>query len=245
MLIDTHCHLLDEPLKDDVDGAVKRAADRMVEFLVVPTVCRADWEVLKALENRKGIITAFGIHPWKASEGVDEALLEEALNGASAVGEIGLDWKVSIPRSVQLDCLETQLRLAGRLRLPVLLHCRGAFSELLELLSFIPPNGGVLHGYSRSPEQMRPFLDMGFCIGFGGAVTRSGARNARASAAAVPDGRFVLETDSPWMGVEGGPSEPSSLPLVASAMAALRGVTPSLIAADTTSTALRVLGRTT
>lgn len=243
MLIDTHCHLLDEPLKTDIDGVLGRAVDHNVECLVVPTVCRADWENLKTLGKRTGILTAFGVHPWKASEGVDETLLEEALAGASAVGEIGLDWKVQIPQALQLNCLETQLRLARKLNLPVLLHCRGAFGELLELLSGIPPPGGILHGYSRSPEQMRPFLDLGFCIGFGGAVTRSGARNARASAASVPDGRFVLETDSPWIGVEGGPSEPSSLPLVACAMAALRGVTPSLIAADTTSTATRVLGR--
>ncbi len=243
MLIDTHCHLLDEPLKTDIDGVLERAADRMVECLLVPTVCRADWEGLKTLENRKGILTAFGVHPWNASEGVDDSLLEKALSGASAVGEIGLDWKVPIPKNVQLDCLETQLRLARKLRLPVLLHCRGAFYELLELLSSIAPAGGILHGYSRSPGQMRPFLDLGFCIGFGGAVTRSGARNARASAASVPDGRFVLETDSPWIGVEGGPSEPSSLPLVASAIAAVRGATPSRIAQDTTSTAMRVLGR--
>ncbi|MFO7626792.1 MAG: TatD family hydrolase [Candidatus Fermentibacteraceae bacterium] len=242
MLIDTHCHLLDEPLRADIDGVVERAADRMVERLLVPTVCRADWEDLKTLGNRKGILTAFGVHPWKASEGVDEALLEEALAGASAVGEIGLDWKVQIPKTLQLDCLEIQLRLARKLDLPVLLHCRGAFGELLELLSSIPITGGVLHGYSRSPEQMHPFLDLGFCMGFGGAVTRSGARNARASAAAVPDGRFVLETDSPWIGVEGGPSEPSSLPLVACAMASIRGVTPARIASDTTSTAMRVLG---
>lgn len=242
MMIDTHCHLLDDPLKADIEGVIRRAADQMVECLLVPTVCRADWEGLKTLEKRKGIITAFGVHPWKASEGVDAALLEETLAGASAVGEIGLDWKVPIPKELQLDCLEAQLRLARKLDLPVLLHCRGAFCELLELLSGIPPRGGILHGYSRSPGQMHPFLDLGFCIGFGGAVTRSGARNARASAASVPDDRFVLETDSPWIGIEGGPSEPSSLPLVAMAIAGIRGLPPSQIAAETTSTARRVLG---
>ena len=242
-LIDTHCHLLDAPIASDIDGVVSRAFDRSVECLVVPSVCGSEWEALKALQKRAGILTAFGIHPWKAAEGVDAELLERSLQGASAVGEIGLDWKVAVPRNLQLDCLETQLRLAGRLDLPVLLHCRGAFGELLELLSSFPPGGGILHGYSRSPEQMRPFLDLGLCIGFGGAVTRSGARNARASAASVPDGRFVLETDSPWIGVEGGPSEPSSLPLVAHAVASIRGVAPVLVASETTSAAMRVFGR--
>ena len=244
MLIDTHCHLLDDPLKADIEGVISRASDRMVGCLLVPSVSRTDWEDLKSLGKRKGILTAFGVHPWKASEGVDEAMLEKALAGASAVGEIGLDWKVAIPRSIQMDCLETQLRLARKLGLPVLLHCRGAFGELLELLSCTLPPGGILHGYSRSPEQMLPFLDMGFCIGFGGAVTRMGARNARASAASVPEGGFVLETDSPWIGVVGGPSEPSSLPLVAGAIAMIRGITPSRIARETTSTAMRLLGRT-
>lgn len=243
MLIDTHCHLLDEPLGSDIDGVIARAAARSVACLVVPTVSGTEWESLGVLGARPGILPAFGVHPWKAGEGLDEAHLEKALSGASAVGEIGLDWKVSVPRNIQLDCLEAQLVLARRLGLPVLLHCRGAFGELLELLERIPPRGGILHGYSRSPGQMRPFLELGLCVGFGGAVTRSGARNARASAAAVPDGMFVLETDSPWIGVEGGPSEPSSLPIVALAIASIRGVPPDRIASETTSTALRVFGR--
>ncbi len=170
-----------------------------------------------------------------------ESLLEEALGHAVAVGEVGLDWKVPVPRSVQLDCLEKQLRIARKLSLPVLLHCRGAFDELRELLQASPPPGAIIHGFSRSPEQMFLLLELGCCIGFGGAVTRGGARNARASAAAVPEDRFVLETDSPWLGIEGGPSEPSSLRLVASAMAAIRGVPFETVALASSKNAGRIL----
>lgn len=242
MLIDTHCHLAHEPLCSRIESVLAGAAAAGVTGFVVPSVSSGDWEAVKAMEAFPGVATAFGVHPWKAFEGVDEPRLESFLNGACAVGEIGLDWKVEVSRQAQLDCLEIQLGLARRIGLPVLLHCRAAMHELLELLGALPPPGAVIHGFSRGPEEMRRFLDAGCVMGFGGAVTRPGAVRARASAAAVPAGAFVLETDSPWIGVEGGCSEPSSLPLVAAAMAGLRHSEAEGIAGVSTATALDLLG---
>jgi TatD DNase family protein len=241
MLIDTHCHLLDEPLCTDVGGVLSRAAAAGVASMVVPTVSSGEWARLAPLENLAGIHTACGVHPWKAGEGVDEPLLKSFLGNSVAVGEIGLDWKVGVSRACQLDCFETQLGIAVELNLPVLLHCRGAFDELLELIRFKPPPGAVLHGFSRSPDLMRRFLDAGCCIGFGGAITRERAASARACARVVPEDRYVLETDSPWIGVKGGPSEPSSLRLVASSMAFLRGVAPEQVHRVSSENAVKVL----
>lgn len=241
MLIDTHCHLTDPPLLPDLDGVLDRAFACSVTAFVVPSVSGNDWPGVRRVDGLRGIRTAYGVHPWKAREGVDEALLEVYLrSNAVAVGEIGLDWKTDVPRSTQLDCLETQLRVARKLGLPVLLHCRGAFEELLEMITSLPPPEAVLHGYSRSPELMRRFLDAGCCIGFGGAVTRKRAVAAGRSAALVPGDRFVLETDAPWIGVEGGASEPGSLPLVARAMAGIRGETPEQVARASTANAARL-----
>jgi TatD DNase family protein len=122
-----------------------------------------------------------------------------------------------------MDCLEAQLILARELGLPVLLHCRGAFDELLELLKAHDPKGSVIPRLQPGSRTDEALPGAGLPLGFGGAVTRAGARSARASACEVPENRFVLETDAPWIDVEGGPSEPSSLPLVARAMAALGG----------------------
>jgi TatD DNase family protein len=229
MLIDTHCHLADPPLFEDLPGVLGRARTAGVERIVVPSSSPDDWERVASLAREPGVAAAFGVHPWKAVSGVDLPSLRVRLTGAVAVGEVGLDWRVDVPRNLQMDCLEAQLILARELELPVLLHCRGAFDELLELLRAHPPRGSVIHGFSRGTGLMRRFLEHGCHIGFGGAVTRAGARSARASAVEVPDDRFVLETDSPWIGVEGGPSEPSSLRLVARAMAYLRGVAPERV----------------
>lgn len=223
-MIDTHCHLADQPLFGDLRGVLERALKAGVKGMVVPSSSGDDWERVASLARKPGVSAAFGVHPWNARTGVDLPSLRSRLAGAAAVGEVGLDWKVDVPRNLQMDCLEAQLILARELGLPVLLHCRGAFDELLELLKAHDPKGSVIHGFSRGPGLMRRFLEQGCHIGFGGAVTRAGARSARASACEVPENRFVLETDAPWIDVEGGPSEPSSLPLVARAMAALRGV---------------------
>ncbi len=240
MLTDTHCHLADQPLFDDLPGVLERARNAGVKAMVVPSSSMGDWERVASLARRPGITAAFGVHPWNAREGVDLPSLRNRLAEAVALGEVGLDWKVDVPRNIQMDCLEAQLILARELGLPVLLHCRGAFNELLELLKAHPPKGAVIHAFSRGPELMRRFLEQGCHIGFGGAVTRAGAGNARASVVEVPEDRFVLETDAPWIGVEGGPSEPSSLPRVAGTVAFLRGVSRKRVEAASSESADRL-----
>ena len=246
-LFDTHCHLTDEPLASDPRGVLARASEAGVEEVLVPASGRASWGAVTAMRDLPGVHTAIGLHPWFAQEGVDKVELEDVLarHSCVAIGEIGLDLAVdSPPADVQIRVLETQLSVACDMDLPVLLHCRKAFTELTDVLkSYLPGLRGLLHAFSRSPEVAEPFLEAGFYIAFGGAVTRPGAARARASAVRVPPERLLLETDAPSIGLDGihvRDMEPRHVRDVAAAVASLRGTTPEAVAGLTTANARRL-----
>ncbi len=178
---------------------------------------------------------------------VDHLAARLASTRAVAIGEIGLDTKISasgLPQ--QLPLLERQLALAVDLDLPVILHCRGAFEELLDAIA---RHGGrlrgVLHAYSRGPELAARFVAAGLHVALGGAVTRGRAKQVRRAAQTIPLGRLLLETDAPAIGLEGIPpeqTEPCHVREVARAVAALRGKAVGSVAAVTTANAEALFG---
>ncbi|PIE53245.1 hydrolase TatD [Candidatus Fermentibacteria bacterium] len=246
-LFDTHCHLFMTPLGNHLDEVLGRSRAAGVERLIIPSTDRDSIYRCLSLKSLPGVSLALGIHPWHADEGVDIPFLRKSIRevGACAIGEIGLDWKAGAAGKLQKTVFRSQLELAGELALPVILHCRNAFEEMLGILSEYELRG-VIHAWSRSPELMGRFLDLGFHISFGGAVTRQGAVRAGKSACQVPSDKFVLETDSPSMGMSGipsGESEPAHLKQVAEAMAARRGVSAELVALQSWRNSVELFGK--
>jgi len=228
-IFDTHCHLFMHPLAEDLPGVFSRAGAAGVDRMLVPAVSRNSWNACVELSGNPGVSCALGVHPWWSEEGVDTGLLRDAVvsSAACAIGEIGLDWKCAADRKEQRTVFQSQLQLAVELEIPVILHCRGAFQEMLELVKDHPVSGAV-HAWSRHPELMERFLEAGLYISFGGAVTVNEAENARASARAVPSNRFLVETDAPSTWLSGNPSggsEPSQIINVVQQMAMLRDQT--------------------
>jgi len=256
-LWDTHCHLTLPPLAGDVDGALRRAREASVTEVVVPAYDVASWADVAALADLPGVRTAFGLHPWVAGAELSAAGpfdmlrtgLEAVLDGGrtAAVGEIGLDFKVEgADRARQIAALDLQLDVAVARDLPVLLHCRGAFEELLALIAARQGRvRGVVHAFSRGPELARRFLDLGLHLAFGGALTRPSAGRARKSAAFAPHDRILTETDAPSIGLDGvspAETEPRHVREIAAALAAVRGVGLEEIAAVTSENARRLFG---
>jgi TatD DNase family protein len=245
-LVDSHCHLSFDPLVADLDGVLGRARERGVDRILVPAYDPDSWPVVRDVATREGVFAAYGLHPWRADEPLEPRALEKALDqGAVAVGEIGLDFKIAEPgRARQLEVLRLQLDLAADRGLPVLLHCRGAFEELLGLLAeYAGRLTGVVHAFSRGPELARRFLDAGMHLAFGGALTRPRARRPRRSAQVAPLERVLLETDAPSIGLDGvAPKdvEPHHVRDVAKALAELRGASIDEIARSTTANAERL-----
>jgi TatD DNase family protein len=262
--IDTHCHL-DAPEFDADRDAVRAAARaRGVEHIVIPAVERAHWSGAIALAQRHGDSYALGIHPLytpRAQE-ADIAALRAVLAERQgdpqlvAVGEIGLDFFVpGLDHERQIWFYEQQIQLARTFGLPVILHVRKSSDRLLKTLRATPVVGGIAHAFNGSAQQAQAFIDLGFKLGFGGAITYDRALKLRDLAVTLPLESIVLETDAPdipphWLyttaeqraaGQPQGRNTSAELPRIAQEIALLRGMPLPALQTATTANARAAL----
>ena len=161
---------------------------------------------LKLARRYPYIRAAMGIHPHECADMADADLAEiERLAGAPeavAIGEIGLDYYYDFaPRDKQRRAFASQLELANKLKLPVIVHDREAHADTLALLREHRP-AGVVHCFSGSVEMLQGVLALDMYIGLDGPVTFKNAKTPQAVAAAVPIERLLLETDAPYLAPE-------------------------------------------
>ncbi len=247
-LVDTHCHLDFPEFNSDRARVLDRAAAAGVEWIVVPG-CGPE-PLRLPFHSRIRLSTAVGLHPhWVASASEAEVLsalraLPErvARERPVAIGECGLDRRPRYVASVALQrrALQFQVELAERVQLPLIVHAVRGLGEVLALLERIRPRrGGVLHAFSGSIESMQRLQRVGFYCGFGAGVLDERARRMRAAASRIQDGRLLLETDAPDQAPEGRGvrNEPATVLQVAHSIAALRGVAPATLAAQSTQNA--------
>ncbi len=269
--IDTHCHLDAREFDADRSAVVARAKAAGVTMQVLPAVAPWNFDAVRELAHEHGLAYALGIHPLCVGDAPDEDLdrLEQALQTHRddprlvAVGEIGVD--LFVPELIairprQEHFYREQLKIARRAGLPVLVHVRRSSDAVLAGLRRIEVPGGIAHAFNGSDQQAARFFELGFRLGFGGAVTFETARQIRRIAAAVPDAAPVLETDSPdipphWLYRTAAERETASPPLpqarnepaqvarIAQSLAQLRGLSLAELAALTRANALAVMPR--
>ena len=264
--IDTHCHLDAPELAPDVDAVRAQARAAGVAHCVLPAVQRSNWDDVRRLAHQHGDSYALGIHPLCTATAADEDLAHLAQALAQhrddprlvAVGEIGLDYFVpGLDPDRQAHFYREQLRLARRFGLPVILHVRRSADKLLKGLREVPGLSGIAHAFNGSVQQAQAFVDLGFKLGFGGAVTYDRALQLRRLATELPLGCLVMETDSPdipphWLyttaaergaGRPQGRNTPGELPRIGEVVAGLRGMPVQALAAASTANALAALPR--
>jgi TatD DNase family protein len=241
-VIDSHAHLamFDEGERDEV---LARAVAAGVRTVLVPATGPGDLDEVAGLGERwpGRVVTAVGIHPHEARLLDDEAKrrLARAIGraGVVAVGEIGLDYHYDhSPREDQARAFAWQLGLARESGLPVVLHHREAWDDFLRLLDEAGPVPGVAHSFTGGEEGAREVLARGLHVGISGMVTFPKGENIRAAARAVPAGRLLVETDSPYLAPvphRGRRNEPAWVTLVAAAVAHARGVAPEKLERET------------
>ncbi len=253
---DTHCHLDAPEFDADREAVIARARAVGVHRIVIPAVQVGHLEAVRDLAHRHDLAYALGIHPLYVDRAGPDDLsqLRAALAAARddphlvAVGEIGLDHFVpGLDRARQAEFYAAQLLLAREFELPVILHVRRSADALLAQLRRIRVRGGIAHAFNGSEQQANTFIELGFKLGFGGAVTFDRALQLRRLAAGLPLSAIVLETDAPdipphWLyrtaeqraekGAEGGQArnEPAELPRIAEVVAQLRGLTLNALA---------------
>jgi TatD DNase family protein len=263
--IDTHCHLDAAEFDADRDAVVARARAAGVGVLVLPAVAASNFDSVRELAHRHGLAYALGIHPLCTPAAADEDLdrLAQALQQhlgderLVAVGEIGLDFFVpGLDPARQERFYLAQLKLARDVGLPVLLHVRRSADQLLKGLRRIDVSGGIGHAFNGSREQAAQFVERGWRLGFGGAMTFDRALQIRRLASDLPDTALVLETDAPdipphWLyrtaaqraAGEASRNEPAQLPRIAATLAELRGWSLPHTAAMTQANAFAALPR--
>ena len=255
-LFDTHAHLTDEQY-DDLQEVLERARTNGVTRVVIPSSdVRSNYEGAAAADPDNGVYYTVGIHPLEANHW-DDAIeshiisqLEAMPPGLVAVGEIGLDYHYDYtPKDIQMKVFGRQMDLAFTYDLPVVIHCREAFGDMLEFMQArgaagkLRQNPGVFHCYSGSPEVAQELLKLGFYLGFDGPITFKNARKSIEVIMEAPRERLVLETDSPYLAPEprrGRRNEPANMVYIARKLAELWDVTPEEAAAVTTANGLRL-----
>lgn len=250
-LFDTHTHLYDEQFAGDLEDVFGRMADAGVtRALSIAFDLNSSAESIAMAASRPGIRASVGIHPHDAEEVPADYLARLAEMARRpevvALGEMGLDYYRDLsPRPVQQNVFREQLALVRELNMPVIIHVRDAFGDLLEILcqDGISPAGGVMHCFSGSWEVALECMKMGFYISLAGPVTFKNAVKLKEIAARVPLDRLLIETDCPYLAPEprrGRRNEPAYVRYVAEHIAELRGVGLEVIAQNTTANAIKL-----
>lgn len=251
-LADTHAHLADPLLRDQLDAIVDAAAAVGVErILAVGTDVASSQACILIADRFPQVYAAVGIHPQQAEEFDPVSLTEirqlAAARKVVAIGEIGLDfYRSGSTAEQQRRAFVGQLELAAELGLPVAIHNRAADEEILRTVAEItrPPSlqgrAGVLHCFVGNAEVASRAWQLGFSLSFAGNLTFKKSEAIRATAAALPLAWLLLETDSPYLAPvprRGRTNVPANVAYVAEGLAQVRGVPFDTVAQQTTANA--------
>ncbi len=204
-MIDSHCHLLDPSFETDRKEVLSRAKQAGVQLILNISTSKSDWEAqINTGEASVAIRSSIGIHPHSANEftfQTQEELLKR-LPTAVAVGEIGLDYyyNFSDPET-QRRIFKEQLRIAVDHAKPVIIHCRDAYPDLLDILTHpeFRDLTGIVHCFTGSKAHAQQLITFGFYLSFGGMLTFKNTSAIRDVFIDCPRERVLLETDSPYL----------------------------------------------
>jgi TatD DNase family protein len=254
-LIDSHCHLNYAGLAERQDEVLANArAAGVTGFLNISTR-QSEWgDVIAVAETNADVWATVGVHPHEADAHPD--LGSGALTAAAshqrviAIGECGLDYYYDkSDRAAQRERFAAHIEAARTTGLPLVVHTRDAEEDTAEILEQAVNEGGVrgvLHCFTGSQQLARKALDLGFFISLSGIVTFKNARDLQETAKIVPDGRLLVETDSPFLAPvphRGQTCEPAFVADTARFVAELRGVEVETLAEQTTVNFFTLFGK--
>ena len=251
MITDTHAHIQGESFRADLAEVLARARTADVRrIVVVGTDVESSRAALATCAGVEGLHPTAGIHPHDAGGATesDRAAIEAlcARPECVAVGETGLDYfKNFSPRVSQRENFAWHLELARRIDKPVVVHCRDAHEDTVELLRAALGVRGVMHCYTMGPGELAPYLELGFFISFSGVVTYPKNAENREAARSVPEDRILFETDCPYLapqGLRGRRNEPAHVRAVVEEVARVRGVDAGRLGERASENAARLFG---
>lgn len=248
-LVDTHAHLTFKAFKRDLDQVIERARRAGVVFIVNATLDAEDFtKALRIAQRYKGYIyVALGC----AAQTVSESQLESTLDAIEryrgqyvAIGECGLDWhwvKDEERREFARRAFRVLAEKARDLDVPLIVHCREAFDDVMRILREVKPDRLVFHAFSDTPQNALEVVRHGWYVSVPTIVCRSELHQKVARV--VPLEHLVLETDSPFLSpYPRTRNEPANVRVAAEFIARLRGIAPEEFAERTTENACELFG---
>lgn len=252
-IFDTHAHYDDAAFEKDYSEIIEAFPRYGIGRCTDVASTEESVDRVLALAHRfPCVYAALGIHPSECRDLTEAFLLDMEKKCKDpkvvAIGEIGLDYhfpEEDPAPELQKKWFKRQLDLAQELHLPVIIHSRDAAKDTMDILRGRNSSlaGGVIHCYSYSTELAREYTAMGFFLGIGGVVTFKNAKKVKDVVKNIPLTSIVLETDCPYMAPVPHRGERNSslyLPLVAEAVAALKGISPEEVIAVTEQNAERL-----
>jgi TatD DNase family protein len=255
MLVDSHCHLDFPDFAGELDGIVARAeAAGIGRIVTISTRVRKHGDLLAIAERFPDVYCSVGTHPHNAHEELDVTTADLVARTRHpkvvAIGEAGLDYHYDFsPREAQERGFRNHIAAARATGLPLVIHSREADDDMARILEEEMGKGAFpahLHCYTGGPELARRAVALGLSISFTGILTFKKSDELRAIAASLPEGRFFVETDAPYLGpgkYRGKRNEPAYVVETAKVLAEVRGVSFEEIARQTTENFFRLFAK--
>lgn len=239
MLIDTHAHLHVKEFDADRHEVIARAREASVDFINVGFEPDGN-EAAALIAEKYGTYFTAGIHPHHADLATEKNLsrirdLAKGPHGKrlKALGEMGLDFfKNHQPREAQIEAFTAQLHLARELNLPVIIHCRDAFSDALKILDREKISAAVFHCFTGSISEAEECFRRGYFTSFTGICTYPKAENVRAVIKVAPIDRIMIESDCPFLSPQnhrGQRNEPSFLKETFQKLCEIKQMAPNVL----------------
>jgi len=265
MLIDTHAHLNFNAFRDDVEEVIKRCADQKVGVINVGSEYKTSKRAVEMAEKHEGLWAAIGVHPGHLSEReIDDGegnLIRSAVEKFDrkkyfelakskkvvAIGEVGLDYyNGEENKKEQVEAFKEQIKLAVDLDLPIAVHCRNAYKDILEVITeekkkYGEKMRGVIHSYLGRLSYAQIFNEIGFSVAFNGIITY--ARDYDKVIKNIDLKYILAETDCPWLTpvpYRGERNEPLYVRYVAEKIAEIKDISNEEAAKVTTENAKKL-----
>jgi len=253
MFIDTHAHLFYPNFNGELDAIISEAKQNGVDYILVPaTDLKTAEQVIELTKKYDMVYGAVGVHPHDTKDW-DSSFIPQIEKLAKnkkivAIGEIGLDYYYDFsPKEKQIEAFKTQIELALKLDLPVIIHNRDSDEDMMEIIRSYCGSGlkGQFHCFNGSQQDATELVGMNFMISFTGNITFKKADNLRKILQHIPPENLLLETDSPFMTPvphRGKRNEPAYVKLVAEKIAELHKLRIEDVARITSFNAFKIFG---
>ena len=252
-IIDTHSHLYLNKFEKDIDEVIQNAKNNGVTKILLPNINIQSVSQIETLyeKDTQFFSKMMGLHPTSVDQDyetvLDYILAENRIENLCAIGEIGLDYYWSKEHvEIQKEAFKYQIDFAIERNLPIAIHCREAFDDVLSILEEKSTSKlrGVLHCFTGNKNQAERLIEMGFYLGIGGVLTYKNAGLAEL-VKDIDTKYLVLETDAPFLPpvpFRGKRNESAYTLYVAKKLAEIKGISVEEVEEVTTANANKVFG---